>query len=66
MQMIRLAAALALAAVFSMPAAAQIVVGGESMQMLPPPGGRPLRFAALAVTPPELPAISEPYRGATA
>jgi len=43
MQMIRLAAALALAAVFSMPAAAQIVVGGESMQMLPPPGGRPMK-----------------------
>src|SRR5918993_430722 len=42
MRMIRLAGAFALAAVFSTPAAAQIVVGGEPMQMLPP-GGRPMK-----------------------
>src|SRR5688572_3276399 len=43
MRMIRLAGALALAAVFSTPAAAQIVVGGESMQMLPPGAGRQMK-----------------------
>ncbi len=42
MRMIRLASAFALAAVFSTPAAAQIVVGGEPMQM-PPPGGRQMK-----------------------
>ena len=39
MRMIKLATAVALATVFSTPGAAQIVVGGEPMQMLPP-GGR--------------------------
>ncbi|MDQ3417898.1 MAG: carboxypeptidase-like regulatory domain-containing protein [Acidobacteriota bacterium] len=42
MRMIRLASAFALAAVFSTPAAAQIVVGGEPMQM-PSPGGRQMK-----------------------
>ena len=46
MRMIRLAAAVALAAgfsTFSTPAAAQIVVGGESMQMMPPGGPRQMK-----------------------
>ena len=46
MRMIRLASAVAVAAVFSTfstPAAAQIVVGGESMQMLPPGAGRQMK-----------------------
>jgi hypothetical protein len=42
MRMIRLASAVALAAAFVTPAAAQIVVGGEPMQMLPP-GGRQMK-----------------------
>ena len=46
MRMIRLAAAVALAAVFSTfstPAAAQVFVGGESMQMMPPGGARQMK-----------------------
>jgi len=43
MRMIRLASACALAAVLSTPAAAQMVIGGEPMQMLPPGGGRQMK-----------------------